>query len=74
MSPSHNVLGVGISHAPAVERSGQTYEKPLQHMVRYLDAMDAAAETAPATEVPVPRILAALPDAAKCSAKSVCPM
>ena len=29
-------------------------------MARYLDAMDAAAETAPATEVPVPRVLAAL--------------
>jgi probable F420-dependent oxidoreductase len=58
--PGRFILGVGISHASAVERSGQTYEKPLQHMVRYLDAMDAAAETAPATEVPVPRILAAL--------------
>jgi probable F420-dependent oxidoreductase len=58
--PGRFVLGVGISHAPAVERSGQAYSKPLQHMARYLDAMDAAAETAPATEVPVPRVLAAL--------------
>ncbi len=58
--PGRFVLGVGISHAPAVERSGQEYVKPLQHMARYLDGMDAAAETAPATEVPVPRVLAAL--------------
>jgi probable F420-dependent oxidoreductase len=58
--PGRFVLGVGISHAPAVERSGQVYSKPLQHMASYLDAMDAAAETAPATEVPVPRVLAAL--------------
>jgi probable F420-dependent oxidoreductase len=58
--PGRFVLGIGISHAPAVERSGQTYAKPLQHMVRYLDVMDAAAETAPATAVPVPRVLAAL--------------
>jgi probable F420-dependent oxidoreductase len=58
--PGRFVLGVGISHAPAVERSGQTYERPLQHMARYLDAMDVAAESGPATEVPVPRILAAL--------------
>jgi alkanesulfonate monooxygenase SsuD/methylene tetrahydromethanopterin reductase-like flavin-dependent oxidoreductase (luciferase family) len=58
--PGRFVLGVGISHAPAVQRSGQIYEKPLQHMARYLDAKDVAAETAPATEVPVPRILAAL--------------
>src|SRR5712692_8313113 len=43
--PGRFVLGVGISHAPAVERSGQTYEKPSQHRVRYLDAMYAAAET-----------------------------
>jgi probable F420-dependent oxidoreductase len=58
--PGRFVLGIGISHAPAVERSGQTYEKPLQHMARYLDAMHAAADAAPATEVPVPLVLAAL--------------
>ncbi|MDQ6671544.1 MAG: TIGR03620 family F420-dependent LLM class oxidoreductase [Chloroflexota bacterium] len=58
--PGRFVLGVGVSHAPAVERSGQAYVKPLQHMARYLDAMDAAAATAPATEVPVARVLAAL--------------
>ena len=58
--PGRFVLGVGISHAPSVERSGQTYEKPVAHMAQYLDGMDAAAGDAPATDVPVPRVLAAL--------------
>jgi probable F420-dependent oxidoreductase len=58
--PGRFVLGVGISHAPIVEDSGQTYASPLAHMVRYLDGMDASAGRAPATEVPVPRVLAAL--------------
>src|SRR3982074_3489792 len=30
-SPGRFVFGVGISHAPMVERSGQTYEKPFAH-------------------------------------------
>jgi probable F420-dependent oxidoreductase len=60
--PGRFILGVGISHAPIVERSGQIYEKPLAHMVRYLDGMDAAAAApdVPVTEVPIPRVLAAL--------------
>lgn len=58
--PGRFVHGVGISHAPVAERSGQTYEKPLAYMTRYLDGMDAAARFAPATDVPVPRVLAAL--------------
>jgi probable F420-dependent oxidoreductase len=58
--PGRFVLGVGISHAPSVERSGQTYDKPLTHMAQYLDGMDAAAGDAPTTELAVPRVLAAL--------------
>ncbi len=58
--PGRFVLGVGISHAPMVDRSGQSYEKPLAHMDHYLEAMDAAAADAPATESPVPRVVAAL--------------
>jgi probable F420-dependent oxidoreductase len=49
-------LGLGTSHAPAVERAGLAYDKPYTTMVRYLDALDAA-------EHPVPRehlMLAAL--------------
>ena len=43
-----------------MERSGQTYQKPLARMVDYLDRMDAAADDAPQAEVAVPRVLAAL--------------
>jgi probable F420-dependent oxidoreductase len=57
--PGRFILGVGISHAPMVDRSGQTYQKPLAHMTAYLDGMDAVAD-APRTDVPVPRLLAAL--------------
>lgn len=58
--PGRFILGIGISHAPLVDRSGQTYRKPLAHMTEYLDGMDVAAADAPSTEVPVPRLLAAL--------------
>jgi probable F420-dependent oxidoreductase len=58
--PGRFVLGLGVSHAPMVERSGQTYQSPLAHMAQYLDDMDAAVADAPATEVPVLRVLAAL--------------
>jgi probable F420-dependent oxidoreductase len=56
--PGRFLLGVGVSHAPMVDGSGQRYERPLAHMAGYLDGMDAA--DAPATDVPVPRLLAAL--------------
>jgi probable F420-dependent oxidoreductase len=49
--PGRFVLGIGISHAPMVEGSGQAYEKPLDRMAHYLDGMDAAAAAAPATEI-----------------------
>lgn len=58
--PGRFVLGVGVSHAPLVERSGQAYEKPLQRITSYLEGMDAAAADAPTPSIPVPRLLAAL--------------
>ena len=58
--PGRFVLGVGVSHAPMVDRSGQAYARPLERMSRYLEEMDAAVADAPATTVAVPRILAAL--------------
>ncbi|HUD16984.1 MAG TPA: LLM class F420-dependent oxidoreductase [Acidimicrobiales bacterium] len=58
--PGRFVLGIGISHGPIVELSGQTYANPMETMVAYLDGMDASVVFAPATEVPVPRVLAAL--------------
>ena len=45
------VLGLGVSHAPLVEATGQAYEKPYTKMVRFLDELPA---------VPVPVVLAAL--------------
>jgi probable F420-dependent oxidoreductase len=58
--PGRFVLGIGVSHGPIVELSGQTYMKPMGKMERYLDGMDEAVVYGPATEVPVPRVLAAL--------------
>lgn len=55
------VLGLGVSHRPLVERlRGQTYETPVAHLRRYLDAIDAAPMYAEEGTTPVPRVLAAL--------------
>ncbi|WP_433201393.1 TIGR03620 family F420-dependent LLM class oxidoreductase [Dactylosporangium sp. CS-047395] len=37
--PGRFVLGLGVSHAPAVEKSGQQYSHPLQRMRDYLDGL-----------------------------------
>lgn len=58
--PDRFVLGIGVSHEPAVRRRGGTYERPLERMREYLDAMDGAKSTAPETSRPAPRVLAAL--------------
>jgi probable F420-dependent oxidoreductase len=55
--PGRFLLGLGVSHAPLVESSGeQRYERPLGVMVRYLDALDMALPAVPTAE----RVLAAL--------------
>jgi probable F420-dependent oxidoreductase len=55
------VLGLGISHAPFVERVlGQRYEKPVAAMERYLDGMERIQYDAPEPGQPVPVVLAAL--------------
>jgi probable F420-dependent oxidoreductase len=54
--PGRFLLGLGVSHAPAVEAAGVQYRRPLTEMVRYLDALDAADPPVPRTE----RVLAAL--------------
>lgn len=46
------LLGLGVSHAPAVALRGARYERPVAAMRAYLDDMDAAAEA--------PRVLGAL--------------
>ena len=54
------VLGLGVSHAPAVAQRGHDYGKPVTEMRRYLDALDAADYRAPAPVHPVPVVIAAL--------------
>lgn len=56
--PGRFVLGVGVSHGPLIDKTGMTYDKPLERMREYLDGMDAAPVTPPAK--PVPRVVAAL--------------
>jgi probable F420-dependent oxidoreductase len=56
------LLGVGISHAPLVNRKEEgLYRKPYSAMVRYLDALDAAATPVPHDEIVIaalgPRML-----------------
>lgn len=58
--PGRFILGIGVSHAPVVEHSGQRYDKPIGHMAGYLDAMDASVGMVPRPALPVPRLLAAL--------------
>jgi probable F420-dependent oxidoreductase len=54
------VLGLGVSHAPAVAQRGHDYGKPVTEMRRYLDALDAADYLAPAPADPAPVVIAAL--------------
>src|SRR5205807_2662967 len=55
------LLGVGVSHDPLVSPRGHRYERPLEAMRAYLDAMDQAHYDAPALEAaPTVRVLAAL--------------
>jgi probable F420-dependent oxidoreductase len=49
--PGRFVLGLGVSHAPAVEATGQAYVKPYAKMARFLDELPDAG---------VPVVLAAL--------------
>ena len=58
--PGRFVLGVGVSHAPSVEKRGSTYGKPVETMRAYLDAMDAAQYNGPEPDPPVPLVVAAL--------------
>jgi probable F420-dependent oxidoreductase len=58
--PGRFTLGLGVSHAPAVQMRGQEYNKPLTAMKGYLDALDAAPYDGAAPSVPVPLVLAAL--------------
>jgi len=54
------VLGIGVSHAPIVDARGHRYQRPLDKMRGYLDAMDAAPWQGPPLVEEPPRVLAAL--------------
>jgi len=58
--PGRFVLGLGVSHKPAVERRGGSYGRPVESMAAYLDAMAAAAYVGPAATEPAAILLAAL--------------
>jgi probable F420-dependent oxidoreductase len=58
--PGRFVLGLGVSHRPAVEGRGHDYARPVPAMRAYLDAMDATRIAAPSPAEPTPRVLAAL--------------
>jgi probable F420-dependent oxidoreductase len=59
--PERVLLGLGVSHQPAVEGlRGHVYEKPLAAMRAYLDRLDAAPYFAVKPTTPVRRVLAAL--------------
>ncbi|MDX3265865.1 TIGR03620 family F420-dependent LLM class oxidoreductase [Streptomyces sp. MI02-2A] len=58
--PGRFVLAVGVGNAETVNSSGLTYDKPLDHMSRYLAGMDAASGGGPVCERPLPRLVGAL--------------
>jgi probable F420-dependent oxidoreductase len=59
--PGRFVLGLGVSHAPAVERLGYRYERPVEAMARFLTSLDhAAGMQAHPGSASTPRVLAAL--------------
>jgi probable F420-dependent oxidoreductase len=59
--PGRFLLGLGVSHQPAVEGfHGASYDKPYSTMVNYLDAMDRGLYFAAPPSEPPQRVLAAL--------------
>jgi probable F420-dependent oxidoreductase len=61
LSGNRFLLGLGVSHAPLVERMrGHSYGKPVQAMGEYLAAMDTAPYAVAGDEPAAPRVIAAL--------------
>lgn len=57
--PDRFILGLGVSHAPAVAARGHEYARPVSSMRDYLDQMEQAAWRGPEAKQP-PMVLAAL--------------
>lgn len=57
--PNRFILGLGVSHAPMVERRGHRYEHPVARMSIYLDTIAEATWRGPEAPLP-PIVLAAL--------------
>jgi probable F420-dependent oxidoreductase len=57
--PGRFILGVGVSHAPAVEALGHAYQRPLAKMEKFLDELDHPAFHGSDRELP-PIVIAAL--------------
>lgn len=58
--PDRFLLGIGVSHAPTIDRRGGTYARPLTAMRAYLDAMEDAPYLGPSPSPEPPVVLAAL--------------
>jgi probable F420-dependent oxidoreductase len=59
--PERVLFGLGVSHRNLVDDlRGHHYDKPVETMARYLDAVDASPYTAHRPSTPVRRVLAAL--------------
>lgn len=58
--PDRFLLTLGVSHKPSVAQRGGLYDRPLQAMAEYIDAMDAAPYTPPHPATTPPRLIGAL--------------
>ena len=58
--PGRFVLGVGVSHPPAVAMRGSNYHQPLTFMRSYLEQMESLDQPSPEPARRVPTVIAAL--------------
>ena len=58
--PGRFVAGLGVSHRPMVEARGESYDRPLDYMRRYLAAMAASVHSSPEPTIVPTVVLAAL--------------
>ena len=63
--PGRFIAGLGVSHRPAVEARGETYERPFTAMRSHLEGMAVANHQSPPPGEHVPVVLAALGLAAR---------